>query len=773
MSWRPSFARPASQLAEANAARPSVTASKGSVANLTIVVATVTAAAILLPATMVTQAVGIAGVVACSGIAVMWGLNPESIPPRHRVTLCIAAGFLAFLCIGAAFGAVLSAAGVSRPLSRLPLECLWIGLLACLIGASAATRRDPARLLFAHVPRGTFAWAAVLGIPPVLALWGAVSLNSFNDGGLAVAVAILVVAMSISAVVIHHRSAWQPPRVLLLVSAGVTGAIQGPLRGAWLAGVDTQHEHYIGTVAIREAVFPLTHYLDPYGGMLSLTVLPSELKSLFGMTLRTTMVILPSIFLGLCVLALWSVLTERVSQRGSATLCSLFILGSVSMLQELPQITRQCYALFFFSVIVVALSSRTLSTTQARAAAVIGGLGVAVTHYSTAYLTAGAVLCGYVLSLVLRSERSQRVLSTPITAVIVGVAVLWGAFVARTGTSIGKVLSSIRSDGFNVFPGTGGIVSRWLNAASISKIVNASVIRAEDLELLHKHYTWMKVIPAASHQPLVNARAAASHGVPVVGSLFSVASPLLAQCILLFAAVSVIALVVVCRRRRELACLAGAAMFFLLFAAVSRVSQTIGVDFSPSRVELQAYLLFVVVVGVALEYFPWRQWLSKLHVGSRAILAGAVAVSSLAIATSTELVNFVERGAPLPATMSYEGEQAQRLITPNDVAAANWLAKRRQVPKVVQADRFGELALDDFGYNDRRDFVTSVDPIIVNNLSWVFAYHTNLLAGTARGGNNAHVGVFDFPLRFFMETRSVLYTSPTDAVFGGVPYEGP
>lgn len=740
--------------------------------NLTLIVAAATVAAILLPATAVTQAVGLAGIVLCSGSAVVWKLKVENLPLRHRLALCIAAGFLAFLLVGAAFGALLSSAGLARPLAGLPLECCWVGLLACLGLAVVVTGDDPARQVLGGVSRTAVVWALALSVPPLLALWGASSLNTSRSGALAVAVAVLVVALAIGAIVMR-RSHRVPPRVLLLVSACVTGAIQGPLRGEWLSGIDTQHEHFIGSTAIKEAVFPLTHYLDPYGGMLSLTVLPTQLHSLLGMTLRTTMVLLPSIFLGLCVLVLWSVLTERLSERASAVLCSLFILGSVSLLQELPQITRQCYALFFFSILVMALSSRVPSTTQARAAAVIAGMGVAVTHYSTAYLAAGAVLFGYLLSLAFRQQRSRRVLTTPVTAAVVGSALLWGFFVAKTGTSIGKVLKAIRSDGLNFLPGTGGIVSRWLNAASISKIVNARVIRAQDLSLRHHRYTWMQVIALASRQPLVNVRAVTAHGVPVVGGVLSIASSLLTQCLLLLAAASVIAVLYLCRRRRDLTCIAGAAVFFLLFAAVSRVSQTIGADFSPSRVEAQAYLLFVAVIGIALEYLPWRAWTAKVHVGGRTLLLGSLVATGLAVSTSTGLVTFAERGAQLPSALSFQGEEAQRLITPNDVAAAVWVAKRRPATKVVQADRFGQLALDIVGYNDRKDFVSSVDPVIVNNYSWVFAYHTNIQDRTARGGNNVEVGVFRFPLQYFVRTRSVLYTSPTDAVFGGVPYEGP
>jgi hypothetical protein len=741
--------------------------------NLTAVVAVLSAVAILLPAWPGTQVVGAGGLVLCAGVAVVGRFSSRELALRYRLSLTIAAGLLVFLCVGALLGSVLSAAGVDQPLSRVPLACSWVVLLAGYVVLVVRRGLDPIRATVHGVTRREVAWGVVLAVPPLLALWGAVSLNTARSGSLAVFVAAAVIAMAVLAVA-GGVTRWGPPPVMALISALVTGAIQGPLRGGWLAGVDTQHEFYIGTLAIHQATFPLAHYVDPYGGMLSLTVLPTELHSLLGINLRTTMVVLPAVFLGLCVLALWSALTERLSSRMSALLLCLFVLGSVPLVQELPQITRQCYALFFFSILVLALTSTRLPTPLARVAAVIGGVGVVVTHYSTAYLAAGGVLCGYLLSLVLRSDRSRRVLTTPVTVVVVAMAGLWGGLVAKTGDSISKVLSSIRADGFSFLPGGGSIVTRWLHAASISRLVNAKVIRVDDLALLHRYYTWMSVLPAASHVPFLNDPAPTARGVPVLGGGLSLASSVLAQLVLLLAVVAVGTVVVVCRRRRDLAALAGISLFFLGFAAVSRFSQTIGVDFSPSRVEAQAYLLFVVVVAIALEAVPWRAWLSKLpRVGGGARVAVGSLLAVLAVGTSTQLDNFAVRGGTLPVNLSFRGEEAQRLITPSDVLAARWLVANRPSPGLVQSDRFGQLALDIYGYNDRRDFISSLDPIIVDNPSWLLAYGTNLLVGSARGGNNAQTGVFRFPEGYFVATRSVLFVTPSDVVFGHVPYHRP
>ena len=57
----------------------------------------------------------------------------------------------------------------------------------------------------------------------------------------------------------------------------------------------------------------------------------------------------------------------------------------------------------------------------------------------------------------------------------------------------------------------------------------------------------------------------------------------------------------------------------------------------------------------------------------------------------------------------------------------------------------------------------------MDNGAWIFAYRTNVVLGTARGGNNARTGVFVFPAAYFSSMRPTLYTSGTDLVYGEVP----
>ena len=740
--------------------------------NVSVVLGVVAAVAALVPVGPLAQCASVVGLIVLVGAVTASRLELSSASPAQRISICLGLGFLTFLVVTAVVGAVFPHLDVARPLSRWPLVVAWcvldVGVLAWLV----RTRDDPVRSVLQGTHARDVGWAAVLSVPPLLALVAVNLLNAGRGVVLADIVGALVVAMAIAAVVVPQKS-WCPPRILLLASALLTATWQGTFRGGWLAGFDVQHEFYVGTLAINQAQFPLHHYVDPYGGMLSLTVWPAALHALTGITLRTTLGLVPSVFLALTLLVTWSALRDRLAPRVAASLCALFIVGSSPLLQELPQVTRQCYALFFFSLLVLAIVPGRLATPTARTLAIASGVGLALTHYSTAYLAAGAVIVGCALESLVKTPRATRILTYPVSAVIVGAAVVWGAVVAKTGTSISQLARSIRTDGLQLLPGTGSILSRWLSGASVSQLVNANVIFNADVNLRTGRYSFMHVVPQALNYQLVNAPAAASHGVSVLGPALSAGSNTLSQLVLLASLVSVVLCCWWCwRRDRALAGVAGVGLFFVVAAGLARFSQTLGVDFGPSRVKAQAYLIFVVTVAVVCSTDAVTSRAKRLlaSVRRRELAAGVVAIAvGIAVLTSTGLVSLLEVHQQLPAPYSSSGEQVARLLTPADLAAAQWVSLNRTPKEFVQADRVGALALDDYGFNDRLNFFTSLDPYIVDNSAWLFAYRTNVVLGSARGGNNAQTGVFVFPAAYFSSMRPTLYTSGTDLVYGSVP----
>ena len=741
--------------------------------NLTVVAAIVTFLLFLLPPMPVVQIASTLGLIAVTGAFVSQRFSRSESGLLIRLLVAGGAGFFFVLALGAVVGWALPFVGVDRPLDRVPLLIVWFVVFACIAVTSYRRRRDPLGDLLRDLTRRHVVWSCVLMLPPLASLVAVTVLNAHDVAWPAIACGTVAVVLVVSAVAMPSRRRG-PTRPMLLASGFLTAAWQVPFRGGWLNGWDIQHEFSVASLTIHQAVFPVVQapgsLTDPYDGMLSLTVWPAQLHALTGMSVKTILGVIPSLFLVACLLVIWSTIRERLSDRQAAFLCVLFVVGSEPILRELPSVTRQCYALFFFALLLWSLTTRLTKVAVARAVAVMSGVGVALTHYSSAYLAAGAVATGWACSLLVRSPRATRVLAAPVTIVIVGVTVLWGSVVARTGSSISQVLDSIRADGFKFLPSSGSLVTRWLSGASISKTVNARVIHAADIKLRVTTYRWMTVDAKAVLVPLVNAPVAGARGVPVIGAVGGLAATILAELLVGAAVVSVVGCLWWSRRDRSLAAIAGVGLFALAVSLVSRLSQTAAIDFGPTRVQAQMYLVFALTASIAFaRWWPEvraSRFVRPVSTRRPLVVTGLVLVVVLSVMVSTQLINLVQVKATLPAIYSNRGEGIQRIPSVEDLDAAQWLASHRATGGIVQSDMFGQLALFDFGYETRRAFFNTMDPVIVDNSSWVFANHTNILAKRARGGNNARVGVYLYPGAYFAATRSVLFSSSSDVIFG-------
>jgi hypothetical protein len=737
----------------------------------TLTLALVTAASLFFERLPLTQTAAVVGTIVLVGAFFADFISWRRSTLTQRVVVVVAFGVLAMFLVGAGIAPLLHAAGVARPLTRVPLLVTWLVVLAAVSLTSAVRRRDPVATAFDGLRLTHVAWMVPLAVPPLLALLGVAQLNHHRDAAWAITMGVLVVLLAGLAIALPERP-WGPPRVLLLASALLTAAWQGPLRGGWLAGYDIQHEFSVASTAVKLGRFPIPIHGDPYKGMLSLTVWPAQVHALTGLSLRSILAFPPSIMLALCLVATWGAIRERVGPRLSALLCVLFLVASEPLLRELPSVTRQCYALFFFAVIVLAVSSHALAPRSARWVVAAAGVGIALSHYSSAYLAAGAVLVGWILVLAYRTPRESRTLTAPVVGVVVGSTIVWGLLIARTGSNFHQLATSIRNDGLRLLPGAGNPISRWLHGASVSQLVHARVIRANDTGLRLTYLRWMHVTSAANHIPLVNAVAPKAVGVPVLGALLSIGAALLSEVVLVGALLSVAGCLWLTVRDRRLAGLSGMAHFGALAAGLSRSSQTVAVEFGPTRVQAQMYLVFVVAVAVCAQALLRDRAALRVAIArwKAPLVAGGVALALVGTAYSTQVGLLAQRGGALPLQYSATGEQIERVPVPDDLAAAGYLARFAPRTTVVQADYFGQLALFDYGFAVGRRLVPSVDPIIIDNSAWVLATTTNLSEHRGRGGTVTSVGAFVFPVAYLTGTRAVLYTSSTNAVYGQIPY---
>jgi hypothetical protein len=734
--------------------------------NITLVFVVLTGAAFLLPSSPVAQSMAVIGIVFVPGSFALQMLSSSKLSLLWRLTICVASGLLLALLIGAAIGSVLPAIGISHPLTRPIVLVTWFIVLIGVLIVATIRRVDPVGEAFQGVKRSHIFWAAVLALPPLGSLLGVEFLNANRGPTIAFTVAGIVVTLVVLSIALPTTQNG-PPRIMLLASAVIAGAWQLPMRGGFLFGGDIDHEFAIARATVQQGIFPPNvHTVDPYSGMLSLTVWPAQLHALTGMSLRIILALLPSICLALVLVVVWIALREWTGERTSALIITTFLLGSTSMFREIPEVTRQCYGLLFFSLIVVAVVSPNVPTKVARSLVFLGAAGLAVTHYSSAYLACGALLVGWLFGFLYRQKGSERVLTTFVTFTIVAFTVLWEEFVAKSGSGISTLISTIRTRGLGLLPGKGSFLTRWLNAASLGHNVSAKVMLASDLKLKASVFGWMRVLSQATHVQIVSDPPPTNKGVSHLGSFITSIGTILNELVIVVAILSVLFCIVACRKNNRLSGMVGMATFALIICAVLRNSQTIAVSYSPSRIQLQMYLVLAITVGVAVYETKYR--ISENRMIRSLLWTLSCLVGAVLVATAMEVTSvLVPRSGPA-VEYSDSGGQVESLPTHHDLLTAQWISRHGR-RHLIQSDLYGRNSLAVYGFDDRRKYISAIDPVITDNRSWLFMTQTNITLNRAAGGNNAFHSTFNLPFRYFDSTRSVLYVSNFNAVFGPVP----
>jgi len=430
--------------------RPAKTALVSRELSATISLTLVTLLAYALPADPLAQLTRVLGPLVVLGAFGTFFVR-GTLSLAQRIGVVIAVGLGLTMVVAAIIGFVFPYLGVARPLTAPPLAVgLVVPQLACATWC-LVRRVDPVRSAFAGAAARHWVWAAGLGALASLSVFG---LERANVGGSLVLsdVAAGVVLVLVVASIALPETRWGPPRVLLLMTSVVMASWQVPLRGGWVAGGDLPHEYYTAALALSQGRLPLKGYPDSYGSMLSLTVWPALWHAVAGLSLLTVFGILPEVALACCVLITWGTVRERVGPRATAAICALFVVTAPDLVSILPLVSRQCYALIFLALLVFSVSSVRLSVSSARVLAISAIVGTAITHYSTAFVAAAALVCAWVFGYLLRAPARVRVLTMRVVGGTAVAVALWDVLVARASSNLSQVAA-----GLTAGPGSGNL----------------------------------------------------------------------------------------------------------------------------------------------------------------------------------------------------------------------------------------------------------------------------------------------------------------------------
>lgn len=332
-----------------------------------------------------------------------WKLDWQTDTRAEQLIYSLAVVLLGHLLGGLLLNTALPWFGVQRPLDPLPL------LVAMDVSIVALWwwRRDrvppPVQVWTTWVPYSPLD-VSLLGLALTclgLVCAGAIRLNNGADGALTEAGLLCLTV--VSAILLLARYQLRPGVIHLCIYVmGLALLLMTSLRGWLITGHDVQREFRLFQAVLNDGSWSISSFRDPYNACISVTVLPTMIHNLTGLSPALVMKLVPPMIFAACPVVVF-LIAERFVTRGPAIVGVLTFMAFPTFFSDMPFLTRQQYAFTFLAGSFLAATNLRFSVPRRRVVFMVFGLGVLLSHYSTNYVLIGVLGIGLVIHGVLRA----------------------------------------------------------------------------------------------------------------------------------------------------------------------------------------------------------------------------------------------------------------------------------------------------------------------------------------------------------------------------------
>ena len=216
-----------------------------------------------------------------------------------------------------------------------------------------------------------------------IAAVGALRLNSGHGNDVALIAVAGLVALLVTAAVFATRLDETMLEVVLYATALATSWSYS-LRGDGVYGFDISTEYQRLQQTILAGIWHAAHPNDAYGAMLSVTIMPTEVHALSGISgLLVFKVVYPMVY-ALFPVAIFD-LARRLLSRRWAFVAAAFTIAQYAFI-EIASLARQEIGLVLFVALIAAMLETRVHRRWQWTLVTLLGLAMVVSHYSTTYV---------------------------------------------------------------------------------------------------------------------------------------------------------------------------------------------------------------------------------------------------------------------------------------------------------------------------------------------------------------------------------------------------
>jgi uncharacterized membrane protein len=328
---------------------------------------------------------------------------PESTKLHEGLVYSLALVVLGIMVGGLAINEVLPLIGVARPLDRVPV----VVMLLIALTALAVWRHKRWRLYDGHSPTSRERAYPAIGrrdqalllagaIMVVASVVGALRLN--NGAGSSVTIAMLILAGVVIVAVFSWRQRLNESTIIVTIYLlSLSLLLMTSLRGWFITGHDIQREFRVFDIASTQGLWHMAWFPDAYNSCLSLNILPTVIERTTGIPELYIFKAVFQLLYALCPVLIY-LISRRFASKQVSILGVVYFIAFPTYFTDMPFINRQEVAFFFLGTALLLITNHDLPIRTRQIAFIVFGIGIILSHYSTAYVLLSGLVLGWIFT---------------------------------------------------------------------------------------------------------------------------------------------------------------------------------------------------------------------------------------------------------------------------------------------------------------------------------------------------------------------------------------
>ncbi len=425
------------------------------------------------------QVIGFVYLTFIPGIVVLKLLKLKNLGLSETVVLSVGLSLAFLMLAGLSINEICSFAGVSAPLSLVPLMSIInaVVLLLCFLGY--VTNRKDFGIDFKDTKGLKLSYVLPLVFLPLLSIVGALLVSASQNNFL-----LLIMIVAVSALIIvsalFERLVPSKFHVVVLFVIAFALVFHVSLISSYVLGYDVNVEYYCFERTRNSfywsSIGPLSTYLeyDKVNGMLSVTLLPTIYAAILDLSSTWVLKIVYPLIYSFVPVGLYLLYKEQFSRRIAFASTFFFMANSV-FFTEMLGLTRQIVAELFFVLLFFVLLREKIKPLQRNLLFIIFSIALALSHYSLSYLFTAYVSLAWFLLFFLR-KRTGRITASKVVMPFL-VQFSWYIYLSAAGPFKGlvgmgnHVFTSFSSELF-ILESRGSDVLRGMGMESVPSVFN-------------------------------------------------------------------------------------------------------------------------------------------------------------------------------------------------------------------------------------------------------------------------------------------------------------